>query len=374
MNSRTVTSAIVTNRPDQLVDALSRLVKDQYRFGLVFVSGSLSATLSEVAQSLAVHAKHVDWLILPTLGVLTERGEIEGQSAAAVLLTETPVDVLISPRPDPSFGARICASLEEQPGSSALVALRADDNDAGWLSHVDHHFRKKTPRLFGGGLLPRLDAIHVREGMIFKGAAVAAVIPSVAMGRFGSSTACRLISPLRIVTKARGPVLHEIEGMLALQRLAEATSDLGDHPLVLLAIAAGDEPLSRRGRTLALRTILGVDPGRGALIFGEPISEGARVAFAARDAHASRTDLQAQLGSLKFSCAGTAPEFGIFINCAGRGSGLYGSEDVDIRLIKRSFPNLPLVGMHSTFELAPLAGRAVPQIYTAVLGVFCRPS
>jgi small ligand-binding sensory domain FIST len=125
---------------------------------------------------------------------------------------------------------------------------------------------------------------------------------------------------------------------------------------------------------LALRAIVGIDPSRGSLIFSETIPEGSRVAFAVRDAHRARTDFQAQLASIKQSCAGSAPEFGIFVSCAGRGAGLYGSSDVDVRLIKKAFPNMPFAGMHSTFELAPLSGRAVPHIYTAAIGLFCRPS
>lgn len=375
MSRRTSTFEIRTNRPDRVVEALTRqLEMNQSQSALIFVSGALAQLIPELAQGLAASARQIICLILPSVGVLTERGEVEGESAAAVLLLPHASKFWTMKRADLQFGASVCTALDTHPGSTAFVALRTDDNDAGWLEHVGHHFKNKAANIFGGGLLPRLHACTVEDGIVTFGAAAAALLPAQLVPHFRASSACRLISPLRQVTKSRGPVLHELEGMVALDRLNEATSEMTDAPLVLLAIAAGENPLSRRGRSLALRTIQGVDPGRGALIFGEQIPEGARVAFAVRDSRASRQDFQAQVTSLKLECAGSASRFGVFVNCAGRGRGLYGAHDVDLRILKNSFPELPLIGMHSTFELAPLDGRTVPQIYNAVIGLFCAPS
>jgi len=364
-----------TNRPDRLAEALVRQVELSHaRSLLLFVSGELAHGVAALAQQLATQAPATNCLILPTVGVLTERGEIAGESACAALLLQRPMPVWTGKRGDAAFGQRLCEMLDPRPGSTAMVALGTSDDDDGWLEHVTAHFRRQTPPLFGGGLLPGHNACAIDRGIVQLGGAAAAVFPPYLVARLRASSACRLISPLRQVTKSRGSVLHEVEGMMALDRLSEATSELTQQPLVLLAVAAGENPLSKQGRSIALCTIQGVDPGRGALIFAEQIPEGARVAFAVRDPHASRQDLQAQMASLKMECAGSAPEFGVLINCAARGRGLYGADDVDLRIIKKSFPHLPLVGMHSAFELAPLGGRTIPQIYNAVLGVFCSPS
>jgi len=375
MPRRTFTFEMRTNRPDRLVEMLARQVELGHPASLLlFVSGELAPAIPGMAKQLAAKVPTCTCLILPTVGVLTERGEIEGGSAAAALLLKQPMQVWTSKRGDPAFGQRLCRTLDQSPGAAALVALGTGDDDDGWLEHVGSHFRKRPPPLFGGGLVPGQSACAIDRGQIQLGAVAAAVFPPNVMARFRASSACRLISPLRQVTKSRGPVLHEVEGMMALDRLSEATSDLTQQPLVLLAVATGENPLSRQGRSIALRTIQGVDPGRGTLIFAEQIPEGSRVAFAVRDAYASRQDLQAQMTSLRLECAGSAPEFGIVVNCAARGRGLYGADDVDLRIIKKTFPSMPLVGMHSTFELAPLGGRTIPQIYNAVMGVFCSPS
>jgi len=253
--------------------------------------------------------------------------------------------------------------------------VRGDSDEDGWLAELSRHFSpSEPPAAFGGGTLPGIPLLHVAEGVVANGAAAALHLPRSRPARFRSSSACRLISQLGEVTRSRGKILHEIDGMPALELLNQSTGGLPDHPLVLLAIAEGDNPLSSEGRNVALRAIQGVDPGRGALIMGDELRAGTRVAFAVRDDHSARVDLEAQLRGLGRSCAGTAPDFGIYVSCAGRGRGLYGTDDVDVRLIRKTFGQIPLIGMHSTFELAPLGSRLVPQIYTGVLGVFCRPS
>jgi small ligand-binding sensory domain FIST len=72
--------------------------------------------------------------------------------------------------------------------------------------------------------------------------------------------------------------------------------------------------------------------------------------------------------------AGAQPAFGIYVSCAGRGASLYGAQDVDVRVIKHRFPELPLAGMHSSFEIAPHAGAPTLQLYTGVFALFTRPS
>jgi small ligand-binding sensory domain FIST len=375
MTRRTVTYEIRTNRPGRVVEGVRRQLRSDTRSGLVFVSGELSSVLDEVAEELARATPGVNWLILPTLGVLTERGEIGSEPAATALLSGLLFRNIVASKADPAFGALICEHLDQKPGATAFVGVRGgDDSHDGWLDHVDHHFRDRSVRIFGGGLLPNQAVCAVEDGRVRSGAAACTIIPAGTPGRFRTSAACRLISPLMVVTQTRGPSICELDGGLALERLNEATSELTDQPLVLLAVAAGENPLSAQGRHLVLRAIHGVDPGRGALIFDEPIPEGARVAFAVRDAHASRRDLEAQVNALRLECAGAVPEFGILVNCKGRGVALYQSDNVDLRLIKRNFPDMPLIGMHSTFEIGPFSGRTVPQIYSAVVGVFCRPS
>ena len=71
---------------------------------------------------------------------------------------------------------------------------------------------------------------------------------------------------------------------------------------------------------------------------------------------------------------GAAPRFGIYLNCAGRGSSLYGKRDVDLKILKARLGELPLAGMQSSFEVSEVGGKPSLQLYTGVLGLFTSPS
>jgi small ligand-binding sensory domain FIST len=64
----------------------------------------------------------------------------------------------------------------------------------------------------------------------------------------------------------------------------------------------------------------------------------------------------------------------VYVSCAGRGSQLYENPDVDLRVVRSRFPDVPFVGLHSAFEIAPFDGRAAVHFYTGVLGLFTAPS
>jgi len=98
------------------------------------------------------------------------------------------------------------------------------------------------------------------------------------------------------------------------------------------------------------------------------------MAIAARDAEAARDDLESMARQVYRSTRGAALRFGIYVNCAGRGSSLYGSYDVDVRVLRHAFPNMPLVGLSSAFEIAPHRDQPRLHLYTGVLAVFTAPS
>lgn len=343
--------------------------------GVLFVSRGLASELPALAAALAAASPSAPWLLAATPGVLSERREHEREPAAVgMIFSKTRTRILLASDSDASFGASVGEELDRGPGSSALVLLRGDELDDSWLVELDRKPERAAGSIFGGGTLPGASLFVIDDSGVRSGNAAALLLQGPTRARVASSAACRLLSPLAPVTKTRGSLLLEIEGDTALSRLGEAAESLDERHLVLLVVAAGDAPLSPRGRSIAVRPIQGVDPSRGGILLADEIPVGARVAFAVRDAHAARADWSAHLRELGRTCAGTAPSFGIYVNCAGRGRGLYQANDVDVRLIREQFPSMPVVGFHSTFELAPLAGRLTPQIYTGVLGVYCSPS
>ncbi len=380
MSGEAVSFELRNERAERVVQtALSRAARlTKPGVGVLFVSGALAEQLPSVARALASGAPQHAWLVAATLGVLTERGELERQSAAAGLVTSAVRGrgvVLQTHAAD--FGEELGQVLRESPAASALTLIRADRFEEGALEALSRNVgAPRSGRVFGGGSLPGADVFLVERGEIRQGAAAALVVAGLGPARITASPACRLLGPLRRVTEMRGPLLLGLEGERALDVLGASTQSLEDQPLILAAVAGRADETEAEGAKppLLLRAIQGVDPSRGGILLGEGLEVGARVAFAIRDRHAARHDLESHLRKLAQSTAGSAPRFGVYVSCVGRGEALYGVSDVDVKLVRSRFAEMPLVGMHSAFELAPFGDAVALQLYTGVLALFTAPS
>src|SRR5207237_1042486 len=150
-----------------------------------------------------------------------------------------------------------------------------------------------------------------------------------------------------------GPAL----GVLALEQRAHVFSFRVDEPAELRAAAQragqgalgtvfGDPaaPLQRPLGALGLSPrpgekfdvadfisvqLLGVDEERGSLETGIAVPEGHSVSFTLRDGMGARRTLQTALNRL----AGPPPAFGIYFDCASRGTTLYGVDGLDLDLV-----------------------------------------
>src|SRR5262249_31935157 len=141
-------------------------------------------------------------------------------------------------------------------------------------------------------------------------------------------------------------------------------------PFVFAVFAAeGQTDLDPDARYF-VRPIRGIDPPRRGVYVCAEARVGARMTFGFPDPGASRANLQAASQRLHERARGADPRFALFIDCAGRGESLYGSGDVDVRVLRQRFGDLPIAGMHSAFEIAPTsAGRARVHFYTGVVAL-----
>ena len=417
-----------TERPDRVVKA----ALDRWRrlrrpsVGLLFVSGRLAEHLSDIAAGLAAGltrglasesggrsggestsaaASSGAWLVAAGAGVLTERGEMERQSATAGLILEgvRATGVGGEARVE-AFAQALGDALRAEPSASAFVLVRADAFEEDLFGSIGATSRRSGmgqaegeaagrraagARVFGGGTLPERDVLLVHSGRLHAGPGAALLLSGMGPARIAAAPACRLLGPWRAATRTRGSMLLEIEGERALDVLSASAEGLPDQPLLLLAIEGAPEDVEPErspwsglpslevpratSSSILLRAIQGVDPSRGGVLVGE-LPPDARVAFAVRDGSTGRQALGDRLGALSRAVAGSAPRFGIYVNCAGRGAALYGAADVDTKLIRSRFGDLPLVGLQTAFELAPFGEVTALQLYTGVFALFCAPS
>ena len=375
----TATSLLVRGEsPARLVSSLREGAASLGRpaGGLVLVAGGMATKLEAVASALGRAALGFPVLVASGSGVITERGEVEGESAAAAMLwvggaadawvvdaTESDLCLALSRE----LSARNPAGRAE----TALVFVRPN----GVQPHsIEALHGLKAARVLGAGTLADSDVYAVASsGAVSRGAAGAVTIRGLPRPILASSPACKLLMPLREISEVRGPMVLSIEGEPALEVLSTVAHALVDQPLVFVALATEHGVDSTRP-PLLLRAVQGVDPSRHGLIVSEEVRVGMRMAFAVRDASAARVDFEMRIREIARESAGAAPRFGICLNCAGRGLSLYKNPDTDLRMLKARFGEIPWIGLFSSFEIAPHGDEPALQLYTGVVALFTAPS
>lgn len=345
--------------------------------GLVFLGGPLAERTEEVAGVFGEAELGFPLLVACGAGVISERGELEGEPAATALAFRGGrPEAIVSAGPNYDEAASALATRLDALGrghaSTALVFARSEGFGVDSLEPL---LAAHTANIVGAGMPGASPVAAVdREGRVGLGTLGALLMRGLTPARVRSSPGCRLLMPLRPITAARGPLLCEIGGEPALEVLQGAATGLEGQPLILCVVAPERTPEESARADLVVRGIQGVDPARGAIVLSGDLKLGWRVAFAVRDAAAARADLELCARDLAREAAGAAPLFGIYVSCAGRGTELYQTPDVDLRILRGRFPEIPLVGLHSAFEIAPFDGRTAVHFYTGVLAVFTAPS
>jgi small ligand-binding sensory domain FIST len=359
---------------------------------VVFVSGALAGRVVDIGRAIAASMPGIPVCLAAGAGVVSERGELEGQAAASGLVwsggSAEPFSVNGSSAE--ALGSRLSEAIKsnERPGQSSTALVFARPN--GLAPHALEPLSElRRTRVLGAGTVGDAPVVAVAsDGRLYPGPAGGIVLRGLSAPLVRASAACRLLMPLKVISKTRGSMVLEIEGSPALEVLSSVADNLEDQPLVFVALAPPvaerdsrvDPSLDRLSDRapvrpeVLIRAVQGVDPVRRGLLVSDEVKPGVRLAFAVRDAKAAREDLQTAVRDLLREANGAAPRFGIYINCAGRGSSLYGQRDVDLKILKARLGELPLAGMQSSFEVSEVGGKPALQLYTGVLALFTAPS
>jgi small ligand-binding sensory domain FIST len=350
---------------DRLVSTVEReLAKARRPSGLlIFCSGALARQLSNIGGALArVVPSHVPILLASGAGVLSERGEIEADSAATGLLVdEGRPEVVSVERPE---DGQLMEFLKATPTHTASVALvrseLVESNQPRWTG-------ASRALVLGGGTIGDPGIVIVAGGRVRAVGAAVLRLTGLRSPSLRVAQGCRLLGEPEPITRRDGTMLLELGGDPALGVLKERARNLDGRPVILAMLSAPDQPndISR------VRAIVGVDPDRRGIVLGPELEGATHAAFCVRDGAAARANLESACRALRRDVAGAAPRFGIYINGGGRGRSLHGSPDVDTRVIRESFPRMPLVGFVPAFEIIP--GPA-SQVHSGVLCVVSSPS
>jgi small ligand-binding sensory domain FIST len=377
MSRRAQSFEVRSGNPERIVAAFmaARAEVSRSAAGIVFISGALLDRQESLARLFAAKQLGIPLLLVGGSGVLSERGEIEGQSAATGLIWSggaAEIGIIDASNGEDGLYEGLQGFLTEV-GSRAAVALFVAPGGFSPRAIQLLGQRALGSHIFGGGAVgdPGVIAIGA-NGELVTGRAVAMSLPGVGLPRVRTTYSCRLLGPLRPITRASGSMVLELGGEPALDVLTRCGQNLEGQPLVFTVLArgpSGSEPVDGR-QELLVRGVQGIDPHARGLVVSDEVHEGMFMSFGVRDPQAARDDLQRLSRELTRESAGAAPMCALYVNCGGRGRSLYGRPNVDTRILRERFGEIPIAGMQSAFEIAPYGDSPSFQLYTGVLSLF----
>jgi small ligand-binding sensory domain FIST len=352
-------------------------------WGLVFITSShrphYAAMLAEIQRTLGT-----EFIAgCSAAGVLTGSEEIEGRPGAVVLAVRSDrlsAETLYAPigDDDPRAAAReMGRQVQDRPGG-LLVLL--PDPLAARPDHLLHEIGRAAPGREAVGAAasgdPALRSTFQFYGRNVASRALAGLHLAEGLRRdIGITQGCQPLGPMGRITAGDGNVILEIDSRPALEvlrsrlppALAGSIERLAGHLFVGLPPDPNQESIAP-GEYL-VRQLIGVDAARGALVIAATVREGEPVHFVLREAHAARQDLKEMLRPFAPAAAAGEYLFGLYFNCAARGSALYGMPGIDTAYISSALGSLPIAGFFGNAEIAPLRGENRLFTHTGVLAL-----
>jgi small ligand-binding sensory domain FIST len=219
-------------------------------------------------------------------------------------------------------------------------------------------------RVAGGGVA--VDGGLLLDDDVASAHAVGAFFPAPA--RVAVAQSHQPIGSPLLVTRSEGRSLIELDSRPAVEALAALADQPGLDGDALQFVALGLCP--RPGEAFSADDfiavpLLGVDEERGSLETGVPVPEGHSVSFTLRDGMGARRTMQSALDRL----GRVPPAWGVYFDCASRGSTLYGVDGLDLNLIEKSLGPFPLLSLRTSFELGPSGDGLGMHLFTGVLAL-----
>ncbi len=337
--------------------------------GFLYVTDSLADDAGDLLRSLTTATGVQDWVGAVGIGICATGVEYYEDPAAAVMLGEFPAD-----------GFRVfppvvddLEAFDERNGDwikthGPMLALVHGDPAHGAMEDlVKQLARRTTAGFLVGGLASARGNSYTIANAVTQGG-LSGVLFGEEVGLITRlSQGCSPIGPHRTITEAQRNILITLDNRPALEVLkedigAELSRDLmriGGTVFVGLPIAGSDT-----GDYL-VRNLVGIDPNEGLVAVGDLVEPGRSLMFCHRDAATAREDLDRMLQALKGRLA-RPPRGGVYCSCLGRGVNLFGPDSPELKQIRDTLGDFPLVGFYANGEISQdrLYG------YTGVLTLF----
>jgi small ligand-binding sensory domain FIST len=237
------------------------------------------------------------------------------------------------------------------------------------------------PRLAGMGMLGDMQLLPTWQfcgDQILQQSAIALLLHGNLEMDITVMHGCRPAGRYHEITKAEGPVVLEIDGKPALRVIQEmlgADSGLTHEDyafFVTLGVNKGDRFAEFKEDNYANRMCIGVDLAReGLIMFENDLTPGTLVQLMRRSMDFAYLKPRTDGLFAKIAAAGRTPVLAFYIDCAGRAAAYCGLDAEEADEVRKAVPvEVPLLGVYSGVEIAPIGGKAQALDWTGVLCVF----
>jgi small ligand-binding sensory domain FIST len=355
-------------------------------FGLVFATPGFFEQAGDLLEVLRVHGRIPVLAGCSSPGLVAggeEHEEGEGVVLALYALPGATVRTLVLPGGEGDGTARARASGFDPAGVTGWLAFlepfRTDPE--AWINGWQSAFPGAP--IYGGlamgsGGEPRAQ-VYCNGTVLEEGGVVLAftgvrVLGAVAQG-------CTPVGETWTITRVEGNIVHRIGNRPAFAVLEETFTELNDDLKQrsrgnFFAGLVVDEyrDAHQRGDFL-VRSLLGADPGSGALAVGALPRVGQTLQFQLRDAAAADEDMRRALSRLRDEVKRATVYGGCLCVCAGRGKELFGQADHDAGLVQQIIgPTTNIAGFFCNGEIGPVGSRSFVHGHTAALLLFVGPA
>jgi small ligand-binding sensory domain FIST len=378
--------------------------------GLLYITDHYGADAQEILDHLGAELPEItDWTGTVGVGVAANNAEYFDEPALSLMLCELPSDQYRV------FSGVAPLANSEMSGFAAHTALVHADPRTPELGELITEMagRTETGYLFGGLSSGRVGSLqfaiggngnirgHGAVGGVFSGGLSGVVFGEGVRLVSRVTQGCQPVSRERLITRAEGNLLLELDKQPALDVLLEELGISLDEPeraiemvrATLVGLAGPGSDGIRRTRELGsdvrVRHIIGLDPTRRGVAIADVAEVGMRSSFCRRNAQAARADLmrvcaeireelepqEQTLATAQAVAAGEAEAAphparriagAIYVSCSGRGGPHFGAPGAELQIVRHALGDVPLVGFFAAGEIA----RHHLYGYTGVLTVF----
>jgi small ligand-binding sensory domain FIST len=355
-----------------LHDALEQAELERAPWALCFFTGAHLPRADIIRRTLLDGSGCESLCGCSAVGVVGRGEEVEGGAGLTVMVGASPaLEALSRMLPEDGAGlAGLSDAAQRRGGRPLLIAL--PDSYVVDNTVLRDRLESEVPEIpvYGAGSTDdgqlSISLQLGMEGVRSRSIAVLGLCGNLEVAT-GISQSCQAVGEPHFITQSKAFTLVELDGRPALGAFVAQCKALGMESMqqaaqeVLFGFPLDASNPRFTGESCLVRPLAGFDQASHGLVVPYPFKTHSTMGFMHRNADTAERDMARMVDDCAARLSGP-PDFGLYFDCAARGTGLYGRSGVDSGLIRRRLGDFPLIGMFGGFELATPLG--VPQVYT----------